>query len=253
MSENYYDLLGVPQAASQDEIKKAYRKKALQYHPDRNQGNKEAEENFKKISEAYEVLSDENKRSHYDRVGHDAFGNYHSNYNSPFDIYTSAFGNMAFQNMQNAFYVRDRVLVNPDIRVSYTLSLKQVITGDKIRASINRQIACEDCKGSGFKTTGNKCKPCNGSGTFQTNMMNMLFQTSCSHCNGTGQEATACSKCRGRAYNVAKEEILITIPPNIPSMSTLKLAGKGNEIYYQNAGQFIYCCRLCLVSRWCFT
>jgi len=233
MSDNYYTILGVSKNASQDEIKKAYRKKALKSHPDTNKGDKKSEERFKKISEAYEVLSDENKRAYYDRVGHSHFGR-HSNsrnsYASHFSNFSSFGGSMGSQGFP--FGTTQRMM-SPDIRVGLNLSLEQIIRGDKVAISIGRKIACESCQGNGHIPTTSKCVHCDGKGAIQGQIANVVFSTICGNCRGTGFEFAPCSKCYGNSYSTVNESMTVTIPPNISHLSSLRLVGKGNEVFYQ--------------------
>jgi len=233
MSDNYYTILGISKDASQDEIKKAYRKKALKNHPDTNKGDKKSEERFKKISEAYEVLSDENKRAHYDRVGHSHFGrpsNSRNSYASPFSNFSSFHSSMGSQGFP--FGTTQR-MTSPDIRVGLNLSLEQIIRGDKIAISIGRKIACESCHGNGHIPTTSKCVHCDGKGARQGQIANVVFSTICENCRGTGFEFESCSKCCGNAYSTVNESMTVTIPPNISHLSSLRLVGKGNEVFYQ--------------------
>lgn len=232
MNDDYYDILGIPSTASSDEIKKAYRKKAMESHPDQNAGDQASEELFKKVSEAYETLSDPQKKELYDRVGHAAYqgSGGKTGQQSPFDFFSGGgFGAVNFGGPQG--FARPKIM--PDIKVGFSAKLEQIIAGAKINATVIRKIACDDCNGLGKHVTTQKCSACDGKGGRQSRMMNVEFVTTCNSCGGTGFESTKCDTCDGNGFSTTGENLNVTIPQNIAPLSTLKLAGKGNEIYHK--------------------
>jgi len=228
MKIDYYNILGVKRNADDNAIKKAYRKKAMQYHPDKNQGDKQAEEKFKEISEAYEVLSDADKRSFYDNYGtYKGQGRQTGKYRSASDIFASFFG---FQ--RSNFYQYQTRTINPDNKFVYNTTLENIINGAVVDVTIQRLIACDECKGNGFKITNDVCSQCHGSGMYQSQNGNIMFQQTCPACNGLGKKTEKCAKCNGKAYNSENRNIKLTIPSGIQPMSTsLKIKGEGNIVY----------------------
>lgn len=226
-TEDYYEILGVKKEDNEETIKKAYRKKAMQYHPDKNPGDKASEEMFKKVSEAYEILSDPNKKAQYD-----SGGNIGSLFANPQDIFSSffggnrgfsfSFGNQGFQNAPR---------ISQDTKGVYRASLKDVITGAKIDVQLKRQNSCHKCFGSGHKGNQEKCRTCNGQGMRTVVNGNMTMSTTCDACFGLGQKHTPCPDCNGQGYHVSYDKISLTIPVGIPPLSTLRIAGKGNEVF----------------------
>jgi len=237
---NPYEILGIDKNASQDDIKKAYRKQAMQYHPDKNKDNKEAEEKFKQISEAYEILSDPNKRMQFDQ-----FGSFDSNrfVNNNGNSYPSGFGfETFFQNIFNRTtsyqQARQTPRVSQDIKKSLKLSLSESIFGCTKEDTIERLLACDECKSMGNIEIGKTCDKCNGSGRINiiNNRNNQVFSTvmSCSECLGTGKEHNVCSKCHGEGFFIENETIKIQVAKNVIHKSIVKITGKGNTIYKQN-------------------
>lgn len=225
MSDEYYELLGVPKDADSSEIKKAYRKLSLKYHPDKNSGDKEAETKFKEIAEAYEVLSDPVKRQQYDRG---ALGQQSFRGANPFDIFTSFFG----QDAGFSFHqTPSRQSFNADIRMVLPITLKDVIVGLSAEVSYIQKIVCGNCKGDGRVMGEKPCKYCKGSGKHVGQSLNMLFETVCTPCKGTGKELSVCNKCSGQGFASKKSKLQVNVPPGLPSMATIKMAGKGNEIF----------------------
>lgn len=232
--EDYYSILEVEKDANDETIKKAYRKKAMQYHPDKNPGDKKSEDMFKKVSEAYEVLSDPNKRSNYDRGGSDT-GAFGINMD---EFFGSQFGQFGFDisSMFGGTNVRrNRSRINQDIKMSLRLSMVEVFNGAKINISLDRKKACEKCHGDGHKIINDICSSCGGKGCTQSVNGNMIFQSNCKTCGGSGKMNEKCSSCNGAGYYGSEEKILINIPIGITPMSTLKMGGKGNEVYINNS------------------
>lgn len=251
MSEkrDYYEVLGVSKDADAKEIKKAYRKLAMKYHPDKNPGDKAAEEKFKEINEAYEVLSDEEKRSTYDRFGHDGlngqagfgggqgfggfggsggFGGFEDIFG---DIFGSGFGGFGGSGGSSR---RRGPRRGADIRQSVTIKFEEAAFGKKIKVKINRSEECDECHGSGAKpgTTKKTCPTCHGSGTVQsvqrTPFGNIASQRTCSTCNGEGEiNESPCNKCHGKGSVRKTKTIEVDIPAGIDDGQMIKLSGQG--------------------------
>jgi len=235
MKQDYYEILGIEKSASAAEIKKAYRKKAIEYHPDRNPGDTGAEENFKKAAEAYEVLSDPDKRARYDRFGHAAFeggggfGSGGMNMEDIFsqfgDIFGSAFGG-GFSGF-SGFGGGQRRVKGSNLRIRVTLNLEEVAAGVEKKVKVKRKV---QAPGVTYKT----CSTCGGSGqvTRVTNTILGRMQTAsaCSACGGSGQ---VLDKKPGDAdahgLHLKEETVSIKIPAGVESGMQLKVAGKGNE------------------------
>ena len=216
---DYYEVLEVQRGASADEIKKAYRKAALKYHPDKNPGDKSAEEKFKEAAEAYDVLSNPDKRARYDQFGHEGMSG------------AGGFSGGGF----NSGGGRNRVNRGSDLRIKVKLTLKEIVNGTTKKLKINKQIACDQCGGTGAKDKDSyaTCTTCNGSG-YVTQVVNTFFgrtQTSqpCPTCHGEGKIITTpCSKCHGEGVVRGEEVIEIKIPAGVGEGMQLSVSGKGN-------------------------
>ncbi|MCU0473074.1 MAG: molecular chaperone DnaJ [Bacteroidales bacterium] len=241
---DYYEILGVSKDASKEEIKKAYRKQALKYHPDRNPGDKKAEENFKEAAEAYEVLSNDEKKGRYDRFGHagmsgagNGFGGSGMTMDDIFssfgDIFGDAFGGFgAFGGSRRG---GRRVNKGTNLRVKVKLSLSEIANGAEKKIKVTKYNTCNNCGGTGAADSGSlaTCSTCHGSGhvTRLTNTMLGQMQTSsvCPSCSGEGKTITKkCLACYGEGI-VQKEEIIkINIPAGVGKGMQMTVSGKGN-------------------------
>ncbi|MDR3366319.1 MAG: molecular chaperone DnaJ [Prevotellaceae bacterium] len=243
---DYYEILGVSKNAGAEEIKKAYRKKAIEYHPDKNPGNKEAEEKFKEAAEAYDVLSTPEKRQRYDQFGHAGLGagssgaygfsmdDIFSNFG---DIFESAFGGSGrFGGFRN-FGGRGQSSAScgSDIRVRVKLSLKDVVHGVEKRLKVKKMVACSACHGSGAKDKNSvtSCATCHGTGqvmhVVNTMLGRMQTATVCPKCHGEGRVVTnPCPSCSGNGIVQSEEEISFKIPPGMYEGMQLNVSGKGN-------------------------
>jgi molecular chaperone DnaJ len=242
MADDFYRELGVDRTASDADIKKAYRKLARQFHPDVNPGNREAEARFKKISEAYEVLSDPKKRKNYDRFGTASppppgAGNF----DFSFDFSNMAggrgfnardfgdlFSEMIQQNTRRG--TTDRPKKGRDIQHQMALSFFEAISGLTISLKIDRTEQCPDCKGHqrirSSQTT--VCSFCNGSGKMKMQTGSMMFETPCRHCGGSGGfEYATCARCHGAGLLPKSETVRISIPPGVSNGSRVRVPGKG--------------------------
>lgn len=251
---DYYEVLGVGKDASPEEIKKAYRKMAIKYHPDKNPGDKEAEEKFKEAAEAYDVLSDSDKRQKYDRFGHSmgpqgfggAGGGGYQSYGfgggmSMEDIFAH-FGDI-FGDVGGGFSgstygsARPRKHVNKgtDLRITVKVSLKDIYNGVTKKLKIPRLVADPDCNGTGAKdgTSFKTCPQCHGTGVIdsiqQTLFGTQRVQSVCPECNGDGKVISEpCPHCHGTGVEKKEEVVEFTIPPGVEDGMTLTLRGKGN-------------------------
>ncbi len=238
-NKNYYDILGVSKTATQDEIKKAYRKIAIENHPDKNPGNKEAEEKFKEAAEAYSVLSDEKKRKEYDNpvTGGNQF-KYDFNF-SDFNI-DEILNSFGFGGMTNFSTSRKVVYRGSNMRMKMQLSLKEMYDGVKKKIKYHRNNKCEECDGKGTTKDSKveKCKHCGGTGKLYSR--NGIFQqiTTCHYCGGTGKITTnPCPKCNGNGIVDTVQEIEIEIPKGAFQGMQLTIHGYGHAPKNMN-GQF---------------
>jgi molecular chaperone DnaJ len=217
---DYYETLGVPKDASKEDIKKAYRQLAMKYHPDRNPGDKEAETKFKKVSEAFEVLQDDTKRSRYDRYG---------SVDSPPPPPPGGFRD-PFQDFFGAFFGdrQDRHLNGENIQVTVELTLEQVLSGCEAEISYKRHDPCEACLGSGGEYSS--CPTCLGRGWELISGQRVQVRKSCEACQGAGKTLLhSCKSCHGAGRLVEKEcQVLVAIPKGIENGENIAFRGKGN-------------------------
>ena len=238
---DYYEVLGVDRNASQDEIKKAYRKIAIKYHPDRNPGNAEAEEKFKEAAEAYGVLQDEEKRRQYDQFGFDGpqaggFGGAGMDMSDIFSMFGDIFGGGGFGGFggrsQGHTQARFR---GSDLRLKVKLSLSEIQTGVTKKFKLRKDITCEHCHGTGAEggSQPETCPTCHGSGvtvkTVRTMLGMMQTQAECPTCHGEGTVIThKCSACHGEGVVKGEEVVEIKIPAGVSQGMVVNVPGKGN-------------------------
>ena len=239
---DFYETLGVSKNASADEIKKAYRKLAVKYHPDKNQGNKEAEEKFKEVSAAYETLSNPDKRRQYDQFGHDAYtrsggggGAGGFNYQQAQDIFSQFFGGGGGFGFEDLFGGGRRSDPNAprrgeDLRYDLTIDFEDAMYGADQKIDIARLEVCDKCAGSGCEPGSGKksCARCGGSGTLNVSQGFFSVRQPCPQCSGTGQVIEKpCQKCRGQGRVRVSAPLQIHIPAGVDTGSQLRVAGKG--------------------------
>lgn len=240
--KDYYEILGVPRDASIDEIKKAYRDLALKYHPDRNPGNKEAEEKFKEITEAYEVLSDPEKRKIYDTYGHAGFGPTGFDWTQDFSRvrmdFSDIFGDL-FSDFFSDFFGSDftkttktkRPSRGSDLEYRIYINLKEAATGTEKYINITRFDECASCGGTGSKTKKGKitCPTCGGKGNVVKTTGFITISQTCPKCKGEGEVLSdPCPNCRGQGRVRNMHKILVKIPPGIENGMSLRLKGEGD-------------------------
>ncbi len=244
---DYYEILGVVKSASADEIKKAYRKVAMQFHPDRNPGDKSAEEKFKEAAEAYEVLSDTDKKAQYDRYGHAGvssngrgFGGGGMNMEDIFSQFGDVFGDDLFGSFFGGGGGRGRTsrargIRGSNLRVKIKLTYEEIAKGVTKNIKVKKHVVCNTCSGSGAKDKGSvqTCGTCGGSGQVRrvtnTFIGQMQTVTTCPTCNGEGTTITAkCPACKGEGRVYGDDAISIEIPAGVQEGMQLNLSGKGN-------------------------
>jgi molecular chaperone DnaJ len=236
IKRDYYEVLGVDRRASNGDIKSAYRRLALQYHPDRNPGDPEAEERFKEASEAYEVLCDARRRDIYDAYGHrglegagfHGFTDIGDIFGSMGDIFEEFFGAMGGMGSR----ARRRARAGADMRFDLTISFMEAAKGVEKEISITRVVACETCEGTGQEPgTGKQvCRACGGTGQITQRQGFFVLQTTCPQCRGAGSRIDKpCKGCRGAGRVSKHERIKVKVPAGIENGMQLVLRGKGHE------------------------
>ncbi|MHC1691825.1 MAG: molecular chaperone DnaJ [Sphaerochaetaceae bacterium] len=271
---DYYEVLGVSKGASVDEIKKAYRKMAIANHPDKNPGDKAAEERFKEASEAYEILSNEQKRQAYDQYGFAGidtngaqdYSNVYRDFSDLFgggglgDIFGSFFGGGAARSGQGG---SRGPAVGQSLRYDVEIDLKDAVFGTKVEIAYAHQIPCSTCSGSGVKSGSGKkvCPTCNGSGQVRRNSGFFSIASTCPTCSGEGYVVeNPCPDCHGSGLKRKQQKLKITIPPGVDTGNRISLSGQGDagpnggpagdlfvyvnvrqHRYFERSGNDLYC------------
>jgi molecular chaperone DnaJ len=228
---DYYEVLGVARNASGDEIKRAYRRLAFEYHPDRNKDDPEAEAKFKEAAEAYEVLRDAEKRSRYDQFGFDGVKNGFSGFSSNEDIF-GAFSDIfgEFFGVSTASRRGPRPRAGADLRYDLTIGFREAARGTEVELKIPVETLCVTCKGSGAEpgSTPETCRQCGGSGHVQQAQGFFRISVTCPVCHGQGRIITRyCPDCRGRGVVAETKELKVRIPAGVDSGARLRLRGEG--------------------------
>ena len=244
---DYYEILMVEKTADAETIKKAYRKLAMQHHPDRNPGDSASEDKFKEAAEAYEILSNADKRAQYDRFGHQAFaggrgGGSNGGFNDMNDIFSQfgdvfgdIFGGGGFsQGGRSSSRSRNSARKGADLRFVTEIELVDVITGKEQQIEFETEANCGDCNGSGAaKGSGAvTCKVCGGSGQVVRQQGFFTMATTCHHCKGAGEVIeTPCTGCHGKGRVEAKRKIKVNVPPGVDNGTRLRVANEGEGGY----------------------
>lgn len=232
--QDYYATLGVAREASPDDLKKAYRKQAMQFHPDRNPGDKQAESKFKEVSEAYDVLKDDQKRAAYDRFGHAAFenggggaGGFDFNGGGLGDIFDQMFGD--FMGRSNGRGRGPRA--GADVRAAVEIDLSDAFTGTKASIRVPTRVACEACAGTGSedKAAGSEtCRSCNGAGKVRAQQGFFLVERTCPTCNGRGRVVRSpCRICHGAGTVQRERTLQVQVPAGVEDGVRIRLSGEG--------------------------
>ncbi|MBL7545924.1 MAG: molecular chaperone DnaJ [Bdellovibrionaceae bacterium] len=242
-NQDYYQTLGVARDADGDTIKKAYRKLAMQFHPDRNPGDKEAEDKFKEAAEAYDVLSNPEKRSQYDRFGHAAFkqsggrgfGGGFENADDIFASFGDIFGDFfGMGGQKRSSRSRTEPRKGADLRYLCEITLKDIITGLEKEVEFETDENCKDCNGTGAEKGSQveTCSMCGGQGQVVTRQGFFSMQTACPQCRGEGQVIKKpCRTCKGSGRSSKSKRIQVTIPAGVDTGTRLRIAGEGEGGY----------------------
>ena len=225
---DYYKVLEVPRNADAGDIKKAYRRLAMKYHPDKNPDNQDAEQRFKEINEAYSVLSDQQKRSAYDRFGHAAAegraGGFQGNAEDISDIFGDVFGDI--------FSGRRRQQRGSDLQYSLTLTLRQAVNGDQVKIEVPARERCAACHGSGSEPGAKteNCTTCGGRGQVRMQQGFFSVQQTCPRCQGSGKIITSpCRQCSGDGIVQKQRTLTVKIPPGVDNGDRIRLNGEGES------------------------
>lgn len=242
---DYYEVLGVSKNAGEDEIKKAYRKLALKYHPDKNKGDTEAENKFKEATEAYEVLRDSQKRAQYDKFGHEGVGGFEGFGKGAYSDFSDIFGDFDLGDIFEGFFggggagfgsrprgSSRRARRGADIQYDLTLNLEDAANGIETKIEIPRHEACEVCSGSGAApgSQSSVCPVCNGTGAIRQTQGFFSVTQTCYRCHGDGKiVGKPCTSCNGTGLKRVNRTITVKIPPGVESGSRLKISGEGEQ------------------------
>ena len=260
MAQDYYEMLGVGRSTGDDELKKAYRKMALKYHPDKNQDDPEAEAKFKEISEAYDVLSDQSKRSMYDQLGHEGYtrrgrmggGGGGGGFTDPFEIFSQVFGGGGggggggiFDEIFGGGQRRSRSGPQPgaDLRYDMQIAFEDAAYGADRQVSIEKAEACDTCSGSGVHPGSSKrsCGHCNGSGQVTMSQGFFSVRQPCNRCSGTGEIIDKpCGKCSGCGQVKRSKTIEIHIPAGVDTGQRLRVSAEGEAGFRGGAPGDLY-------------
>lgn len=227
MKEDYYEVLGVVRGCSEEELKKAYRKMAVQFHPDRNPGDKGAEDRFKKVNEAYQILSDPKTRSVYDQFGHAGLGGmgggggFEQGFGSFSDIFDNIFGDI---------FGGGQASTGIDLRYNLELTFEEAAFGVEKKINFEKESSCETCSGSGAKpgSQPKACKTCRGTGQMRFNQGFFTLSRTCSSCSGRGVVIEEkCGSCRGRGKSRKPHSIVVKVPAGVDTDQRIRLRGEG--------------------------
>ena len=241
--EDYYETLGVNKSSNDDEIKQAYRKKAMKYHPDRNKGDKKAEKKFKEINEAYYILKDKEKKAQYDQFGHQAFENGGAgfkDFGGGFsDIFEEMFGDFD-DDLGGIFGGRRRGAktstkeYGSDLRYDMEVSLEEIFSGKKIVIHVPTKIKCEKCEGNGHDSDSKPeiCPTCEGHGAVRASQGFFTIQQTCPDCRGKGEIIkNPCNPCSGTGRTDKKKSLSVDIPAGVEDGTRIRLSGEGEAGY----------------------
>ncbi|MCU0848108.1 MAG: molecular chaperone DnaJ [Spirochaetes bacterium] len=239
---DYYEILGVNKTAGEDEIKQAYRKMALKYHPDRNKGDKESEEKFKEATEAYEILRDPKKRASYDKFGHEGVSGFEGFGRGAYSDFSDIFGDFDFGDIFEGFFGSafgtrsrgrgPRTRRGSDIQYDLSISLEEAASGKEVQIEIPRRETCDACGGTGSagKSKPVVCPVCNGTGQIRQTQGFFSITQPCYKCRGEGKIITSpCKVCGGTGLKEKKRTITVKIPAGVESGSRLKITGEGEH------------------------
>jgi len=230
MARDYYDVLGLSKSASDSEIKSSYRKLAMKYHPDKNPDDKKAEDNFREITESYEILKDSQKRAAYDQYGHAAFsqgssgGNPGGGFGGGFsDIFEDMFGMGGEQGRRSA-------ATGSDLRYDLSVSLEQAFSGDQMEISLTVPTKCDPCNGSGAKkgSQPRQCNQCGGHGKVRAQQGFFTIERTCAACSGVGETISdPCRVCKGQGRVNKSKKLSVNVPAGVDNGTRIRLSGEG--------------------------
>ena len=235
MARDYYEILGVARGASDDELKRAFRKLAMEHHPDRNGGCTDSEARFKELNEAYSVLCDPNKRAAYDRFGHAGVngmngGGGQGGFNDIHDIFNEVFGE-AFGDMFGGGRRQQGPRRGQDLRYDLEISLEQAFAGSTVNIEVPASLSCETCTGSGCKpgTTPSTCQTCGGAGRVRASQGFFSIERTCPRCGGSGRMVSdPCATCHGAGQMRSDRTLEVRIPPGVDDGARIRLSGEGD-------------------------